>query len=92
MLSFRCLSNRLLTHRVILPSSRYLLHGATNPQTNNEHIQPTINVIKQDLQLIHRDILQVSKTQLIISFLFFQIFTLFSQNNVWLHHRKLMNQ
>jgi hypothetical protein len=61
MFTFRCLSNRLLTRTIVLHSNRYLLLGAVNPQITNEQIQPTINIVKQDLQLIQRDTLQVSK-------------------------------
>jgi len=71
MFTVRCLSNRFLSRTVIFHTNRYILLGATNPQSTNDSIQPTINIIKQDLQLIHRDILQVSKDELIISFLLF---------------------
>jgi hypothetical protein len=60
MFTFRCISNRFLTRSFISPPCRYLLAGAANPQTNTEQFQSTINIIKEDLQLIHRDILQVS--------------------------------
>lgn len=63
MFGFRCLSNRFLTRSIISYRSRYLSLGAANPQINNEQIQPTLNIIKEDLQLIHRDILQVSKNE-----------------------------
>jgi hypothetical protein len=61
MLIFRCLSNRFLTRSILSYRSRYLSVGAPNPQTNNEQYETTTNLIKADLQLIHRDILQVSK-------------------------------
>jgi hypothetical protein len=63
MFKFRCFSNRFLTRSIISYRNRYVSLGATNPQINNEQFQPTINLIKEDLQLIHRDILQVSKTE-----------------------------
>ena len=63
MFAVRFLSNRILPRTRILPCScRYLTVGAANAQMKNEKHQSTINVIKDDLQLIHRDILQVSKT------------------------------
>ena len=63
MFAVRCLSNRILPQTRLLPySCRYLSAGAANAQMKNEQHQSTINVIKEDLQLIHRDILQVSKT------------------------------
>jgi hypothetical protein len=70
MFAFRCSSNRFLIRSIISYRCRPLSFGASNPQTNNEQLQSTINIINEDLHLIHRDILQVSKTQSIISFLF----------------------
>jgi hypothetical protein len=67
MFTFRCLSNRFLTRSIISYRYRSLSLGVPNPQTNNESTQ---NLIQEDLHLIHRDILQVSKTHSKISFLF----------------------
>ena len=61
MFTFRCLSNRFLARTLSSYRCRQLSVGAANPQTNNEEYQSTISIIKEDLQLIHRDILQVSK-------------------------------
>ncbi len=71
MFTFRCLSNRFLTRSIISYRSRHLSLNVSNSQINNEQLQPTINIIKEDLHLIHRDILQVSKNQSINFFLFF---------------------
>ncbi|CAF1597070.1 unnamed protein product [Adineta ricciae] len=61
MFAVRCLSNRFLSRTKILRCScRYLTVGAANAQMKNEKYQSTISVIKDDLQLIHRDILQVN--------------------------------
>ena len=64
MFTFRCISNRLLIRSKLPQSCRSIVHGAASPQINNEHHQSTINVIREDLQLIHRDILQVSHSDL----------------------------
>ncbi len=71
MFTFRCLSNRFLTRTLFSYRCRQLSLGVTNPQTNNEQCQSTLSLIKEDLQLIHRDILQVSKYRSTYSFLFF---------------------
>jgi len=74
MFTFRCLSNRILTRSLISYRSRHLSFGAQNHETTtNEQYQSTINLIKEDLHLIHHDILQVSKTKYILSFLLLDI-------------------
>ncbi|CAM4742120.1 unnamed protein product [Rotaria magnacalcarata] len=58
MFTIRRLSKQFLTCSVISRSYRYLSVGAASHKTAPEELQPTINIIKEDLQLIHRDILQ----------------------------------
>ncbi len=61
MFTFRCLSNQFLARTLSSYRCRQFSVGAAKPETNNEECQSTINLIKEDLQLIHRDIAQVSK-------------------------------
>ncbi|CAF1213748.1 unnamed protein product [Adineta steineri] len=60
MFTFRCLSSRFSIRSLISSPCRHAIVGAPNPQINNENYQSTINLIKEDLNLIHRDILQIS--------------------------------
>ncbi|CAF0784583.1 unnamed protein product [Rotaria sordida] len=55
MFTIRHYSKRFLTRSIIF---RPLSVGITNRQKTNEEFQPTINLIKEDLHLINRDILQ----------------------------------
>lgn len=62
MFTYRCLSKQLLSRALVLSRYRTLSLDVANVQTTNEQqIQSTINLIKDDLQLIHQDILQVSR-------------------------------
>jgi hypothetical protein len=70
MFTFRCLSNRILTRSIISYPFRHLTLDAANLQIHNEQFQSTANLIREDLHLIHRDILQVSKNRFIILFLY----------------------
>ncbi|CAF4741476.1 unnamed protein product [Rotaria sp. Silwood2] len=58
MFTVRYCSKRFLTCSKISPSYRHLSLGVTNAPKSNEEFQPTINIIKEDLHLIHRDIVQ----------------------------------
>jgi len=58
MLTFRWISHRIIPRTIVSYSRRCLLVGATNPQTTGETHSSTINTIKDDLRLIHGDILQ----------------------------------
>ena len=60
MFTFRWISHQILPRLVFSQSRRCLLVGATNLQSNLEPNPSTVNLIKEDLRLIHGDILQVS--------------------------------
>lgn len=60
MFAVRCLSHRLLPRFRAAYPIRSLSAGAASPQVQSEQYQSTVNLIKEDLQLIQRDILQVS--------------------------------
>jgi len=71
MFTSRCLSSRILSRAFVFSRYRTLSLGVVNIQTtttNEQQIQSTINLIKDDLQLIHHDILQVSNKQPVNSF------------------------
>lgn len=74
MFTIRCLSKRFPTRSILCRPQCYLSLGAANPQKNNEELQSTVNIIKQDLQLIHRDTLQVSTNKFIKVFMEFLSF------------------
>ena len=61
MFAFRCFSTRFLARSLIGSRCRQLSIGVASPDSSAEQYQSTISLIKQDLQVIHRDILQVSK-------------------------------
>jgi hypothetical protein len=84
MFTFRCLSNRILTRSIISYPFRHLTLDAANLQIHNEQFQSTANLIREDLHLIHRDILQVSKNRFIILFLYLLDFLFLKKE--WLHH------
>jgi len=61
MFTSRCLSSRILSRAFVFSRYRTLSLGVVNIQTtttNEQQIQSTINLIKDDLQLIHHDILE----------------------------------
>lgn len=60
MFIFRCFPTRFLARSLITGHYRQISSGAAHPQPITEQCQTTISIIKQDLQVIHRDILQVS--------------------------------
>lgn len=64
MFHFRWISHRIVPRTIFALSRRSLLVGAANPQTNLEPNPSTVNLIREDLHLIHADILHVSSIDL----------------------------
>ena len=60
MLKLVHLSNRSFLRSILSETRRCLTSGAVEPKTHQENLQSTVNIIKEDLRLIHGDIIRVS--------------------------------